>query len=64
MKWAWVRMKMIDGNAVKPFVYELVIGEGWGDSSNVVSTHTDRIEAVRLADFHNKIIMDDKDQEE
>ena len=54
-EWAWVRMKMDGDKAVKPFVFELVIGTSWGDrSSRVVTEHSDRNEAVRLADFFNK----------
>lgn len=53
-KWAWVRMKKEGDYYVRPFVYELIIGDGWGDSSHPVSEHDNQEEAVRLADFYNK----------
>ena len=54
-EWAWVRMKMDGDQAVKPFVFQMLIGRSWGDSqSRVVFEHPDREEAVRMADFFNK----------
>ena len=55
-EWAWVRTKKDSGGySVFPPIYELLIGNQWGDkSSRVVSEHTDKMDAVRLADFFNK----------
>lgn len=54
-EWAWVRMKMDGDKAIRPLVFELVIGTSWGDrSSRVITEHTDQREAMRLADFFNK----------
>jgi len=53
---AWVRSKLDkDGSPIQPRVFEILIGNQWGDkSSRVVSEHTDKMEAVHLALFFNK----------
>lgn len=56
-KWAWVRMKKEGDYFVRPFVYELMIGNNWGDGSVPVSEHTDQEEATRLAEFYNKQVV-------
>jgi hypothetical protein len=60
-EWAWVRIKKGGDNYVRPFVYELLIGSGWGNGSRVVSEHTDQAEAQRLAIFFNKQVEAESD---
>ena len=56
-KWAWVRMKMEGDQAVRPFVYQLLIGSSWGDGSVPISEHDTLEEAKRLADFYNDQVV-------
>jgi hypothetical protein len=59
-EWAWVRTKKDnEGYGVFPPIFELLIGNQWGDkSSRVVSEHTEMMEAVRF-DNYLKLLLED-----
>ena len=55
-EWAWVRMKLDEnGKWVEPYLFQVMLGTGWGDASRAISEHTDRDDATRLANFFNKV---------